>query len=254
MLLVIDIGNTNIVIGVFDREALKRHWRIPSSPVEAVAGEYGVLIRDFVASAGIKPEALKGAAVSSVVPDLDGPIRDGLSNHLGIMPRFAGADLKIDMPVLDGGPAYIGADRLVTAYAAYHIFKTELIVVDFGTATTFDYVTKKGEFAGGVIAPGIGISADALHARTAKLPRVRLSMPGRVIGRNTVESMQSGLYFGFAGLTDRIIERMMAEIKSMPRVVATGGLARLVMGESRYVAAADEFLLLAGLRILHEGR
>lgn len=252
MLLAVDIGNTNIVAGVFKDDALKRHWRISTSK-EKTSDEYGLIISGLIASAGLTAKDITGAIICSVVPSLDGPFAEALSDYLDVKPYTVGVNIKPGMPVVTDNPAEVGSDRIVNAVAAAALHKPPLIVVDFGTAVTFDYVTGIGEYAGGVIAPGISISAEALFRNTAKLSRVDVGKPSRVIGRNTVESMQSGVYYGFIGLVDGVIERMIKEVKAAPRVVATGGLAPLVIGESRFVKEADEFLTLKGLKLIYEG-
>ena len=249
MLLAIDIGNTNIVIGLFSDGALVRHRRTATDTGRA-PGEYGAELKEFVG-----PEAgLEGAIIASVVPPLDGVFREAVSKHLGVKPLLVGADITPRMPVLTDDPSEVGSDRIVNAVAAYALYKTDLIVVDFGTAVTFDYVTARGEYSGGLIAPGIAISALALHEKTAKLPKVEVRRTSTVIGRNTVESMRSGIFWGFIGLVDGIIERMINEVEGSPKIIATGGLAPLVVGSSVYITGADEFLTLKGLHIIYEGK
>ena len=250
MILAVDIGNSDTVIGVFDGEALARHWRIATSRVRT-SDEYGVLALALLSSAALSAEDVEGAVICSVVPDVNRTLGVAVLNYMGIKPRFVGDDIVPDIPVLTDNPAEVGHDRLVNAVAARAIYGTPVIVVDFGTATTFDYITAGGEYAGGVIAPGIGTSAEALYSRTAKLPRVDPKRPERVIGKNTLECMRSGLFFGFLGLVDGILDRMTQEVRA-DKVVATGGLYSVVMGESRTITDADEFLTLKGLRILYE--
>ena len=252
MLLAIDMGNTNIAFGVFRHDALKGNWRL-STEGRKTADEYGALLLSLMGHSGITRHDLKGAIIASVVPQLTPVFKEALSRYFNIEALVV-TNENCGIPVLTDNPAEVGADRLVNAVAAYSERKKSLIVVDFGTAVTFDYVSEAGEYAGGIIAPGIGISSEALFKKTAKLPRVEPSRPARLIGRNTVESISSGVFYGFISLVDGIIERMMAEAGTGPEVVATGGLAPIVIGESKYVTVADEFLTLKGLRIIYDGK
>jgi len=252
VLLAIDMGNTNIAFGVFRHDALKGNWRL-STEGRKTADEYGALLLSLMGHSGITRHDLKGAIIASVVPQLTPVFKEALSRYFNIEALVV-TNENCGIPVLTDNPAEVGADRLVNAVAAYSERKKSLIVVDFGTAVTFDYVTEAGEYAGGIIAPGIGISSEALFKKTAKLPRVEPSRPARLIGRNTVESISSGVFYGFISLVDGIIERMMAEAGTGPEVVATGGLAPIVIGESKYVTVADEFLTLKGLRIIYDGK
>ena len=249
MLLAIDIGNTNIVAGLFSDGSLVRHLRLVTVAARTASG-YGAELKEFAGPGAV----LKGAIISSVVPRLDGVFREAVSSCLGVAPLLVGDDITPRMPVLTDDPSEVGADRVVNAVAAYELFRTDLIVVDFGTAVTFDYVTARGEYSGGLIAPGIGISATALHEKTAKLPLVKVERPSAVIGRNTAESMRSGIFWGFIGLVDGIIERMINEVGGSPKIIATGGLAPLVIGSSVYITGSDEFLTLKGLHIIYEGK
>jgi len=252
VLLAIDMGNTNIAFGVFRHDALKGNWRL-STEGRKTADEYGALLLSLMGHSGITRHDLKGAIIASVVPQLTPVFKEALSRYFNIEALVV-TNENCGIPVLTDNPAEVGADRLVNAVAAYSERKKSLIVVDFGTAVTFDYVSEAGEYAGGIIAPGIGISSEALFKKTAKLPRVEPSRPARLIGRNTVESISSGVFYGFISLVDGIIERMMAEAGTGPEVVATGGLAPIVIGESKYVTVADEFLTLKGLRIIYDGK
>lgn len=255
MLLAVDIGNTNITIGVFEDVeggALKAHFRV-NTDKKKTSDEYGSLMAGLFSASGLKA-APGGAIICSVVPSIDAAFNEALARYFSLRPIVVGTEgVKTGMPVLTDNPLEVGADRIVNAVAAFSIHKCALIVVDFGTAVTFDYVTGKGEYAGGVIAPGINISAEALFEKTAKLPRIEVRKPDRVIGKNTVESMTSGVYWGFVGLVDGIIARMKYEAGPGARVIATGGLAPLVAGTSRFVKEYDEFLTLKGLKIIYEG-
>lgn len=252
MLLAIDIGNTNIVAGVFAGGELKGHWRLSSGP-SRTADEHGLALLGLLGAGGIDRKAVDGAIIASVVPRLTATMTEAVFEYLGLTSRVV-THQNCLMPVLTDNPEEVGADRLVNAVAAYSAHRNSLIVVDFGTAVTFDYVTEKGEYAGGIIAPGVGISSEALFSRTAKLPLVEAGRPSGLIGKNTVDSMRSGLFYGFIGLVDGIIERMLKEAGGGARVVATGGLAPLVIGESRYITETDEFLTLRGLKIIYEGK
>lgn len=253
MLLAIDIGNTNIVIGVFEGKTLKTHWRV-ATIAERTPDEYGIILLGLLASGGLKKSDISGAIICSVVPYINGAFREALTRYIGVSPLVIGENgVNAGMPVLTDNPLEVGSDRIVNAVAAYKEHKTSLIVVDFGTAVTFDYVTDKGEYAGGAIGPGVAISAEALFRKTAKLPKIEVAKPSKVIGKNTIESMQSGVYWGFIGLIDGIIERMRKEAGGDPKIISTGGLAPLVIGESRFITDSDEFLTLKGLKIIYEG-
>src|SRR6201994_2239962 len=257
MLLVIDVGNTNTVLGVFaplaevhaagEQEETPRddrlvaNWRVATSRRSTV-DEYGVLFRNLFSMAGLESRGIHGIVVSSVVPPLDPVLRQVCERYFNLRPLFIEPGVKTGLPVHYDNPAEVGADRIVNAVAALEKYGGPCIIVDFGTATTFDCVSAKGEYLGGVICPGIGISADALFQRTARLPRVEIRKPARVIGTNTVGSLQSGLYYGYLGLVDGILERLVDELGAETRVVATGGLGALIGTGSKYIKTVDEFL------------
>ena len=251
MLLVIDIGNTNIVLGIYEGEKLLAHWRLQSKAGKT-QDEYGVLLVQLFRIKGIDVEAIQGVILASVVPPLVPVIQGVCENYFHIKPLMVEPGIKTGMPILYENPREVGADRIINAVAAYHQYQRPLIIVDFGTATTFDVVSGKGQYLGGLIAPGITISMDALFIKTSKLPRFELKKPKSVIGKNTIHSMQAGLLYGYVGLVDGIVERIAEEIGETPKVIATGGLAPTIAPETKTIEEINENLTLEGLRLIWE--
>ena len=255
MLLVVDVGNTNTVVGAFDLEggragAVRAHWRLETR-ARRTSDEYAATLHELFQLSGL-PWKIEGGIVATVVPPALFAVEKFFEQHLKVRPLVVGPGLKTGMPILYDNPKEVGADRIVNAVAAYERFKSACIIVDFGTATTFDLVTPKGEYAGGAIATGITTSADALYERAAKLPRVEFTRPASVVGKNTVASMQAGLFYGYVGLTDEIVTRMRAAVDYPCTVVATGGLAPLIAKDSKTIEHTDEMLTLTGLGLLWE--
>jgi len=251
MLLAIDIGNTQTVIGVFDGAALRANWRVATRR-DATADEIGVQLRALFEQASLEPATIDAGIVSSVVPDLNGPYSEAGRRHLGTVPMFVGPGIKTGMPILYDNPHEVGADRIVNALAAKELHGAPVIVLDFGTATTFDVVSPGGEYLGGVIAPGLGSSAEALFAKAARLHRVDVRRPPRVIGRNTEQSLQAGLFHGYVALVEGLVSRIRAELGCEAPVVATGGLAVVFENEMPFLHASDPGLTLEGLRRIWE--
>lgn len=252
MLLVVDVGNTNIVFGVYDGDRLIQHWRIETSTTRT-SDEYGIVVLQLLRNRGIEPSGLTCMALSCVVPPLIEAMAELASRVLGIDDILVvGQGSRSGMPILYENPREVGADRIVNSVGAYeHVGrKSGVIVADFGTATTFDVVSPNGEYLGGVIAPGITISMDALFRHASKLPRIELTRPKTVVGRNTIASMQSGILFGYVGLVDGLVNRMKEELDWEPYVMATGGLATLIGRESATIQEVCPFLTLEGLRII----
>src|SRR5437667_2072316 len=251
MLLTIDVGNTNTVLGVFRGPQLIANWRLTTAREQTV-DEYGVLTRNLFTLAGLDRNDITGVIISSVVPPVNRTLAEMSRVYFGKKALFVEMGVKTGMAVLVDNPSEVGADRIVNGVAAFHQCGGPCIVVDFGTAITFDVISAKGEYLGGVIAPGLGISSEALFARAARLPRVEIKDPGKVIGTNTVTHMQAGLYYGAVDMVDGMLARIKKEIGEDATVVATGGQARLVSKGSKQIQHTDEFLTLTGLRLIWE--
>jgi type III pantothenate kinase len=250
MLLAIDIGNTNVVWGIYEGRTLTGHWRLATDPSKT-ADEYGVLFVNILQQAGVDTDRITDAIVSSVVPALTAVFDEMIGTYFKRTPLIVSSDLDMGIRIAYPNPREIGSDRLVNAAAAYDRYKSCLILVDFGTATTFCAVNARGEYLGGAIAPGLGIASDALFTRTAKLPKVDLTRPKTVIGKDTASGIQSGLIFGYAGLVDEMVGRMQRELGQKATVIATGGLASLIAPESRTIQEVRPFLTLEGLELLY---
>lgn len=248
MLLAIDLGNTNTVFGVYDGESLVMHWRL-STQKERTVDEYGILLRNLFALEKIDAKKIRGVIVASVVPPLDAVLNEMVSAYFSVKPMFVTHE-NAGIPVIYDDPREVGADRIVNAVAVIDKYGKPAIVVDFGTATTFDAITAAGEYRGGVIAPGIVISAEALYEHAAKLPRIEIQKPPSVIGTSTVGSMQSGLFYGYVALVDGIITRMKKELGPKTRVIGTGGQAPFISQETKLIELVDANLTLDGLQLV----
>lgn len=251
MILVFDVGNTNIVLGVYDQGVLTHHWRV-STEKSRTMDEYAVVIKNLFDFSGLTFPKISAVAISSVVPPVNQTLEALAQKYFGVEPLVVGPGIKTGMPIVYDNPREVGADRIVNAVAAYNKYGGPLVIVDFGTATTFCVVSKRGEYLGGAIAPGIGISTEALFQRASKLPRIELVKPTSVIAKNTVAAMQSGIYYGFIGQVDGIANRMKVELGPETQVIATGGLAVMISEDSDTIDTVDLFLTLEGLLLIYE--
>jgi type III pantothenate kinase len=257
MLLAIDVGNSNTVMGLFQvasentPASVIADWRI-TTPHKQTPDELGVLLQTLFAMRGFKMADVNGVAIASVVPPLDASLRNVCETCFKVRALFIEPGVKTGLPVLTDNPGEVGADRVVNCVAAFELLGGPAIVVDMGTATTFDAISKQGAFLGGAIAPGLGISADALFTRAARLTRVEIKKPSKVIGTSTTDNIQIGLYYGYIGLVDGILERLIHELGPDTKVIATGGLAKLISADSKYISRVDEMLTLTGLRLIWE--
>lgn len=254
LLLVIDVGNTNIVFGVYSGKDLLYNWRIATEK-DRTSDEYGLLFEQIVRYHGLEPKEINNVIISSVVPPLMHTLPAMCNKYFNIDPIVVGPGVKTGMDIKYDNPREVGADRIVNGVAGYDKYGGPLIIVDFGTAITFDAISKEGDYLGGVITPGIKISSEALFLRTAKLPKVEIAKPDKVIGKNTINSIQSGVVYGYIGLVDYIIKKMIDEMYeegTKVNIVATGGFSTLISSESKYIEHIDKFLTLDGLRIIYE--
>jgi type III pantothenate kinase len=251
MLLAIDIGNTNIVLGLYDDERLVTHWRLLTQ-AERTADEYGVIISHLVAGEGFRRDQIHAIITSCVVPPMVSVAQELALKFFKLEPLMVGPGIRTGMPILYDSPKDVGADRIVNGIAAYEKYHNACIVVDFGTATTVDFISNKGEYVGGAIAPGLLISLEALVQRASKLPRIEIVKPREIVGKNTVQSIQAGIFYGYVGLVEGIVRRIQNENAADARVIATGGLAPLIASECVSIDEVEEFLTLEGLRIIYE--
>ncbi|HTG00761.1 MAG TPA: type III pantothenate kinase [Nitrospirota bacterium] len=251
MLLAIDIGNTNVVLGVFHEKKMVEHWRVGTN-AQITPDEYAMIFKDLFGFARLGFEQVTGVIISTVVPPLLPVMIEMAQKYFKLKPLIVTHELKTGLTIRYDNPKEVGADRIVNAVAGYMLFGGPLIIVDFGTATTFCAVTSQGEYLGGAICPGIKISAEALFQRASKLPRVELAKPQKVIGSDTVSAMQAGIIYGYAGLVDGIVDRMKKELSPVAKVIATGGLAELVAPETKSIEEIKPQLTLEGLLLLYE--
>ncbi|MGX1191461.1 type III pantothenate kinase [Metabacillus sp. SLBN-84] len=251
MFLVLDVGNTNTVLGVFEGDALKHHWRIETTR-NKTEDEFGMLIKSLFEHEGIHLTDIKGIIISSVVPPIMFSLERMCTKYFKQKPLVVGPGIKTGLNIKYENPREVGADRIVNAVAGIHLYGGPLIIVDFGTATTYCYINEEKQYMGGAIAPGINISTEALYSRAAKLPRIEIARPDDIIGKNTVSAMQAGILYGYVGQVEGIVGRMKQQSKAEPKVIATGGLSTLIASESKVIDIVDPFLTLKGLQLIFE--
>ncbi|MFF3103511.1 type III pantothenate kinase [Viridibacillus arvi] len=251
MILVMDTGNTNISLGIFNDDKLRHHWRMETDP-HKTEDEYAMQVKSLFTHVNLSFDDIDGIIISSVVPPIMFSLEAMCRKYFSLEPLIVGPGVKTGLNIKYENPREVGADRIVNAVAALHEYESPLIIVDFGTATTYCYLNDKGDYMGGAIAPGINISTEALFARASKLPRVEIMRPGNVIGKNTVSAMQSGIVYGYVGQVEGIVSRIKMQSKKEPLVIATGGLASLIAKESTIIDIVDPFLTLKGLRIIYK--
>ncbi|WP_044023027.1 type III pantothenate kinase [Bacillus sp. SG-1] len=251
MIFVLDIGNTNIVLGVYEGEELKYHWRMETNR-HKTEDEYGMIVKNLFQHVQLSLESIDGIIISSVVPPIMFSLERMCVKYFNITPLVVGPGIKTGLNIKYENPREVGADRIVNAVAGIEQYGGPLIIVDFGTATTYCYINEEKQYMGGAIAPGIGISTEALYSKAAKLPRIEIGRPDHIIGKNTVSAMQSGILYGYVGQVEGIVKRMKATGDSNPLVIATGGLAQLISKESDVIDVVDPFLTLKGLKLIYE--
>jgi len=251
LIFVFDVGNTNIVLGVYDKEELKHHWRIETNR-HRTEDEFGMIVKNLFDHVQLSFSDIDGIIISSVVPPIMFSLERMCQKYFHIKPLVVGPGIKTGLDIKYENPREVGADRIVNAVAAIHEYGSPLVIVDFGTATTYCYINEHNQYMGGAIAPGIGISTEALYSRAAKLPRIEISRPDDVVGKNTVSAMQAGILYGYVGQVEGIVKRMKDKSKVTPKVIATGGLANLIAEESDIIDAVDPFLTLKGLQLIYK--
>lgn len=251
VIFVFDVGNTNIVLGVYNQDELKHHWRIETNR-NKTEDEYGMMIKELFDHVNLSFSEIDGIIISSVVPPIMFSLERMCEKYFHVKPLVVGPGIKTGLNIKYENPREVGADRIVNAVAAIHEYGSPLIIVDFGTATTYCYINEQKQYLGGAIAPGIGISTEALYSRAAKLPRIEIARPDDIIGKNTVAAMQAGILFGYVGQVEGIVQRMKAQSKEIPTVIATGGLAPLIAKESECIDVVDPFLTLKGLQLIYK--
>ncbi|PLT30840.1 type III pantothenate kinase [Peribacillus deserti] len=251
MIFVLDVGNTNIVLGVYEGESLKHHWRIETNR-HKTEDEFGMVIKGLLQHVGLTFKDFDGIIISSVVPPIMFSLEGMCLKYFEIKPLVVGPGIKTGLNIKYDNPKEVGADRIVNAVAGIHEYGSPLIIVDFGTATTYCYINEDKQYMGGAIAPGIGISTEALYSKAAKLPRIEIARPDDIIGKNTVAAMQAGILFGYVGQVEGIVKRMKEHSRTVPKVIATGGLAKLISKESPVIDVVDPFLTLKGLQLIYK--